>query len=219
MSVTTVNNAPFTYYTGCANTSGCTTPAGTTNAFSVILTVTSSNPVANPSPTASDYLHSVILPPLCPTSATDIPTCQVKLPGGTGGQNTPTGHVGGNWSATSSESVLFRIGDVETTQAQCQEYLAITTYTMTVDGSAVPFVRLPCVVVPAGEVGFSTDATNLWWTDARYLSAPLSPGTHTATTTFVFNAPFTYTAGCTNAAGCTTPSGATNTFSVIVTVS
>lgn len=173
----------------------------------------------SPSPVSSDYLHGVGLPPLCPISATDEAVCQVKLLGGTGGHNTPTGHVGGNWSATRSESVMFRIGWVDSHQASCQAYADNTTTTMTVDGHAVAFVVLPCRVAPAGEAGMAANTAGLWWTDTRYLSAPLSPGVHTASTTNTQNAPINYYTGCGNVSGCTSPAGTTTTFTVTVTMS
>lgn len=176
-------------------------------------------PVASPSPTAIDYLHGVNLPPFCPTSASDQAVCRVNMPGGSGGQATPTGHVGGSWSASSNESILFRIGWADSHQASCQAYIDDTTTTMTVDGVRVAFTQLPCVVAPASASNLPAGIAGLWWTDARYLGAPLSKGVHTASTTDVVNAPFTYYSGCANAQGCTLSAGTTTTFSVIVTVS
>jgi hypothetical protein len=141
------------------------------------------------------------------------------MAGGTGGQATPTGHVGGNWSASSNESILFRIGDVESTQAVCQAWINDDTVTMTVDRVGVAFTQLPCVVAPAGGTNLPTGIAGLWWTDTRYLGAPLSKGVHTASWTTVLNAPFTYYLSCAKASGCTLPAGTTETFSVIVTVS
>jgi hypothetical protein len=179
----------------------------------------SPTPASSAAPAPAAYLQSVALPPLCPTSAQDASVCQVRMPGGTGGKSTPTGHVGGNWSATSGESVLFRIGWVDSHQASCQAYIDGTTTTMSVDGHTVAFATVPCRLMPAAPVNLPADIGGLWFTDQRYISAPLSPGVHTASWTNVQHTAITYFTGCSNAAGCTTPAGTVATFSVIVTVS
>jgi hypothetical protein len=124
-------------------------------------------------PTAADrYLETIDLPPLCPVSAHDAPVCQVSPVPPNDGQ------------ATSVEYILFRIGWADAMRASCDAYVRNTTVTMTVDGQPRSLVTLPCQHV----VNFNGSGGPGWVTDARYLSPPLPPGTHTVAAQVVYNA-------------------------------
>ena len=153
-------------------------------------------PTSTPAPALSvnRYLQSTDLPPACPVSASDAPVCAVNFP-------QPT-----NYQASAGEYVLFRVGWADASSASCDAFVRNTSTTMTVDGRAVAWVWVPC--------RFATSGPNAqtWLADMRYLSAPLAPGTHTATATIVYNAAVPATSGA------PVPAGTTQTWTRTVTV-
>ena len=82
------------------------------------------------------------------------------------------------FQASAGEWILFRIGDLETTLADCQAFDANVTVTFALDGQPVDINHLACQLRSDG-----------WFTDNRFLSHPLSPGDH------VLTAPFTTSGG------------------------
>ena len=77
--------------------------------------------------------------------------------------------------------MLIRIGDGEATQADCLKFQNSSTVSITLDGSSVPVHVINC----------SLDGA-MWRVDYRYVSPPLTPGTHVATGTIVGSFPSTF---------------------------
>jgi hypothetical protein len=148
---------------------------------------------------------------LCPSGAPDpsLPACQVRFPPGQTG-----------YQALTSQSILFRIGDVEASQADCAAFSAATTVTFTIDGASVPVTIIPCqyIAQPIANLG---NFVGNWFTDRRYLSGPgaLAPGVHTETATITYNTSFSYSLSCTDPSGrCTVAAGTVNRFTSTLTV-
>jgi hypothetical protein len=78
------------------------------------------------------------------------------------------------FQGSTGEWMVFRIGDLEATLADCQAFEANTTVTYALDGQAVDTDHLPCQVRTDGN----------WFTDYRFLSHPLVPGLHSVAVTF-----------------------------------
>jgi hypothetical protein len=78
------------------------------------------------------------------------------------------------FQASTGEWILFRIGDLEFTLADCQSFEKNVIVSFALDGHPVDINHLPCQVRPDGT----------WFTDNRFLSHPLSPGVHVLTATF-----------------------------------
>jgi len=78
------------------------------------------------------------------------------------------------FQASTGEWILFRIGDLEATQAACQQFSDSVTISYSLDGQPVNSDILPCQQRPDGS----------WFIDYRFLSHPLPPGVHTLTVTF-----------------------------------
>ena len=158
---------------------------------------------ASSTPSSGSYLSAWPLPPLCPLSAAGARVCQAPL-------------AGGNRQASGGESILFRIGWSDASEQSCNAYAGNTTIRITVDGQTESFVTVPCQFFTASPFPSDGD-TDQWVTDARYLSPPLSPGSHPASVTITYNAPVPYTSGCTKAP-CSIASGTVQPFHITVTV-
>jgi hypothetical protein len=148
------------------------------------------------------YLQTIDLPPQCPVSASDAPVCQLS-------PARPN-----SYQASGDQYILFRIGWSDSMRASCDAYASNTTVTIVVDGRAANLVTLPCQLV----ANFNGDGVPYWVTDARYLSPPLPPGTHTASATVVYKAPVPYWSGCSMTPPCYSKSGLADNFSQTVTV-
>ena len=83
-----------------------------------------------------------------------------------------------SFQASAGEWILFRIGDLETTLADCQAFEANVTVTFALDGQPLDINHVPCQLRSDGN----------WFTDNRFLSHPLSPGDHVLTATFTTSA-------------------------------
>ena len=147
---------------------------------------------------AENYLHNLHAPPLC-LGAPDpsLSVCQVRF-------------FGTQWQALTSQSILFRVGEVEASQADCQAVVDGTTITFAIDGESVLVTTIGCRYVSQPIANLPNVIVGNWFTDFRYLSEPgqLAPGAHTETATFTFNADVSYSLGCTDPSGrCTTPAG------------
>jgi len=79
-----------------------------------------------------------------------------------------------SFQASAGEWILFRIGDLETTLADCQAFEANVTVTFALDGQPLDINHVPCQLRSDGN----------WFTDNRFLSHPLPPGDHVLTATF-----------------------------------
>ena len=159
---------------------------------------------------AEHYLHSLHAPPLC-LGAPDpsLPVCQARF-------------FGTQWQALTSQSILFRIGDIEASRADCEAFLDATTITFAIDGESVPVTTIGCRYVSRPIDNLPTTFVGNWGTDFRYLSEPgqLAPGAHTETVTITYNADVSYSLGCTDPSGrCTTPAGTVYHFTSKLTVS
>jgi hypothetical protein len=78
------------------------------------------------------------------------------------------------FQASTGEWILFRIGDLEFTLADCQSFEKNVIVSFALDGHPVDINHVPCQLRPDGT----------WFTDNRFLSHPLSPGVHVLTATF-----------------------------------
>lgn len=172
-------------------------------------TTTSVAPTTTTVPTTipgSSYLMTWPLPPTCPASAEDADVCDVKFA------------AGGTIQVVAGEEMLFNLGWADATEQSCDAYASDTTTTMTIAGRAVGVVSVACqFVVSDATYGI----TNLWVTDARYLSPALPPGTYSADAVLVVHTPIPYTTGCVPtppAQSCFFSAG-TYTFPVSVAVS
>ena len=159
---------------------------------------------------AEQYLHDLAAPPLCPQDAPDssLPVCQVRF-------------FGGSWQALTSQSILFRIGDIEASRADCAAFSDATTVVFAIDGVSVPFTTIPCRFVPRPIDNLGADFADSWATDFRYLSEPgaLTAGVHTETATITVNSSYSFSLGCTDPSGrCTIPAGTVESFTSELTV-
>jgi len=146
---------------------------------------------------ASGYLHNLAMPPRCAlTSETPDPSAPIcQLP-----------NFGAPRLALTSQSVILRIGDAESSRADCAAYSAGVTTTFAVDGAPVPITTQPCRFVPK----LDDFQPFWWWTEYRYLipAGSLAPGEHTVTWTATYNTDVSYSLGCTDPSGrCTVPAG------------
>jgi hypothetical protein len=153
----------------------------------------------------TSYLLTWPLPPTCPTSAAGADVCHVGfVPSGT------------TYQVSTGEAILFGVGWDDATKASCDAFASNSTTTMTIAGQAVAVVNVPCQFIGSDP---ADGITNLWITEARYLSPQLPPGTYSASAVMVIHAPIPYTTGCPSAPSpCTFPAQ-TLTFSVTVIVS
>jgi len=78
------------------------------------------------------------------------------------------------FQASTDEWILFRIGDLESSLADCQAFEANVAIAFALDGQPVAVNHLPCQLRPDGS----------WFTESRFLSHPLTPGVHMFTATF-----------------------------------
>jgi hypothetical protein len=152
----------------------------------------------------SSFLLTWPLPPTCPTSAAGADVCNIAF--------VPSGRT---YQVSSGEAILFDTGWDDVTQQSCDAYASNSTTTMTIAGQTVNVATVPCQFVASDP----TDGlTNLWITEARYLSPPLPPGAYSASVVIVVHAPIPYTTGCLTAPPpCSFPAQ-TLTFSVSVIV-
>jgi hypothetical protein len=91
----------------------------------------------------------------------------------------------GPLQATTGEWIMFRVGDQESTLADCLVFEANVTVSFALDGKPVDVNHLPCQLLPDGTA---------WRTDYRFLSHPLSPGVYVVTATFTSSGgSFTFT--------------------------
>lgn len=184
--------------TNCAQGTPSPSPKAS-NGFTPSSTSSSASPTGG-----TDVLSGWPPPPVCPTAASGV--CTVNIPAG--GSNSV--------QAPSSARVLFRGGWSDPRQESCVQFANGATVTITVDGATVATTVVPCQFVAAV---FGACA-NQWRYDVRFLSQPLSPGNHTATATFHFNAAVSGSAGCTpDPSPGSTPAGTTQSFSKNVIVS
>lgn len=193
--------------------SGCATGTPTSSATP---SPTRSGPTATGSPTTSSsptpdpsaYLHTAAEPPPCPQSPSESSVCAVALPSG------PS-----NYNVSGGEYILFRSGWGDPEEQSCRAFVSGTTTTMTVDGQAVALTAIPCQLIPPG--GQPSGVAGNWFTDLRYLSPPMSPGTHTAMATVTYNTAVPGACGPSDKSdtpNCTTPAGTVQRFSKTVTV-
>jgi hypothetical protein len=126
-------------------------------------------------PPPADYYSSLNYPPICPQEAPGGPTCMINMPA----PYAPDGST--TYQASARDYVLIRIGDQEPTQADCLKWQNSSTVSITLDGSSVPVHVISCSPYGAS-----------WRVDYRYLSPPLTPGTHSATTTVVNSSPMSW---------------------------
>jgi hypothetical protein len=156
------------------------------------------------------YLHNWTAPPRCPQGVADasIPVCQVTF-------------FGTGYEASTSQSILFRVGDFEATAEDCRTVSTSVTVTFTIDGTLVPVTELPCRFIPIPIDNVSLAFVGYWGTDFRYVSPPaaLVSGTHVETATFFVDSSFTYSLGCGDPSGrCTVPAGTVFTYTSDVTI-
>ena len=142
---------------------------------------------------AARYLQSADIPPLCPLAASDAPVCAISFP------------ASRSYHAAVDEYLLFRLGWADPSQLSCDAFVRNTTTTFTIDGRGVAWVWISCRFMTSG-----VNAQN-WFADMRYLSAPLSPGTHSATATITYNSAVPGTGGG-------IPAGTVQTWTPTVTV-
>jgi hypothetical protein len=162
------------------------------------------------------YLHNLAAPPLCAVlgDAPDasLPVCQARF-------------FGPPRVALTSQSVLLRIGDSESSQADCEAFSAGVTTEFRIDGDPVSITTHPCRYVPqpVDNLEGSLPVIPVWVTEFRYLipAGALAPGVHTVTWTATYNVDVSYSLGCTDPSGrCTTPAGTvvTSTKELTITV-
>ena len=162
---------------------------------------------------ATDYLHTWPLPPHCPLSAADGPVCRVSFP-----------RNGGQYQASVDESILFRVGWTDAMKQSCDAFVGNVTANMVIDGKAVSFVTLPCQMFASDPFynappDIPNTLGNQWATDIRYLSPPLSPGTHTTSVTLTYNARVPFWSGCTTTPPCYSAPGEIDAWHQVITVS
>ena len=156
------------------------------------------------------YLHNLNAPPLCAfpweTPDPSVPICQARF-------FAPR-------LALTSQSVILRIGDVESSQADCEAYSSGVTTTFKVDGGSVPVTTIPCRYTPMTPDNLTAFGP-LWRTDYRFLipAGSLAVGVHTVTWTATYNVDITFSLGCTDPSGrCTTPAGTVVTATAELTI-
>ena len=76
------------------------------------------------------------------------------------------------WQASTGEWILFNLKLGFNSQAECEQFVAASSFTVQVQEAPVPFETLPCQQLLPG--------SSFWVFTVRFLSHPLPPGTYTA---------------------------------------
>jgi hypothetical protein len=165
--------------------------------FVVTAAVLSALGVANAA-SADRYLHDPAAPPLCafPWTTPDpsVSVCQARF-------FAPR-------LALTSQSVLLRIGDAESSRADCVSYDSGVATTFAIDGQGVSITKIPCHDEPRVNVA---GVMPVWGVDYRHFipAGTIAPGVHTVTWTSTYTRDVSYSLGCTDPSGRCTVSGGT----------
>jgi virginiamycin B lyase len=207
-SATTTKTDPTT--TATPTTTARTTTASTTTARTT--TTPTPTPPPPPPPSAPAANLSVFSAPReCSSIArpSTFLVCQINL------ANTA------KYTVRASQSILLRLGDVESSAADCSAFTRATRFVFTIDGRPVPVKVIGCRYVAHPIAHIAGGIVGKWFMDGRYSSKSreLLPGRHTVKATLTAVAAYSYSLGCKAASGrCSVRAGTVYAFTRTVTV-